>query len=59
MCVLLALRLGYNARMAAWSAVGGLATVLLFKTFLSVKVPGGAIYEYLPNGLRAFMITYF
>ena len=33
--------------------------VLLFKSFLQVKLPGGRIYEVLPDGLRSFMLTYF
>jgi hypothetical protein len=33
--------------------------VLLFKTLLKVNLPGGLIYEALPDGLRQFMLTYF
>jgi hypothetical protein len=36
-----------------------LAVVVVFKSFLSVKIPGGAIYEYLPDALRSFFILNF
>jgi hypothetical protein len=39
--------------------ITGLFIVLIFKTFLEVKIPGGAIYEFLPNTLRSFMILNF
>ncbi len=58
--VLLAFRLGYRApRQLAIAALSGIAIVVLFKSLLQVKVPGGAVYEYLPDALRAFMLTYF
>ena len=57
---LLAFRLGYRApQQLVTAALSGVAIVVLFKSFLQVKVPGGAIYEYLPGALRAFMLTYF
>lgn len=53
-------RVGYaTPRMLGISALGAVGTVVLFKALLQVKVPGGVIYEWLPNGLRAFMLTYF
>ncbi len=53
-------RLGYRSpRMLVSAVVFGVGVVLLFKTFLQVKVPGGAVYEYLPTALRSFMLTYF
>lgn len=53
-------RLGYRSSRYMWlSVVFGLATVLLFKTFLSVKIPGGMIYEFLPNGMRSFFLLNF
>lgn len=56
----LSYRQGYRrARQLAISAASGLLIVLVFKIFLAVKIPGGAIYEYLPGALRNFMITYF
>lgn len=58
--VLLAFRLGYRTpKSVAAAAAAGFVIVLIFKTFLQVKVPGGKIYEVLPDGLRAFMLTYF
>ena len=42
------------------AAIGGAAIiVVIFKSFLQVMIPGGAIYEALPGGLRQFMLTYF
>lgn len=58
--VLLVLRAGYRSKMALISAVGSAVfIVLLFKTFLQVKLPSGRIYEVLPDGLRQIMLTYF
>ncbi len=59
-CVCLAWRVGY--RSLGWTGAAVLfavAVVLLFKTFLHVKLPAGALYEVLPDGLRGFMMTYF
>lgn len=59
-CLLLALRAGYRSgAMLGSSVLGGLIVVIVFKSLLQVKVPGGQIYEYLPGSLRAFMLTYF
>lgn len=56
----LAFRMGYRSGRILWSAVAlGFGTVFIFKTLLQVKIPGGAIYEYLPNALRSFMIVNF
>ena len=41
------------------AALTGGVIVLLFKTILSVKIPGGALYEMLPAGLRVVMMAYF
>jgi len=58
--VLLAMRQGYRSRREIiMAAATGLAIVLVFKTALSVKVPGGALYELLPPALRNFMIINF
>lgn len=58
--VLLCLRAGYRRRnMLLWAVVSAVVIVLLFKTFLQVKLPSGLIYEGLPDGLRQFMLTYF
>lgn len=58
--VCLSLRQGYRgAKNIFIAAATGFAIVLIFKTGLSVKIPGGAIYESLPDGLRSFMIVNF
>ncbi len=58
-CAALTWRLGYRDwRIILAAMATGLFTVVLFKSFLSVRIPGGAIYEYLPAGLRNFMILY-
>lgn len=52
-------RMGYRSGlMLGLSLVFAVLVVVLFKGFLSVKVPGGAVYEYLPGGLRNFFILY-
>ena len=57
---LLAFRLGYRVpRKLGFAAASGVTVVVLFKSLLQVKVPGGAIYETLPDAMRAFMLTYF
>jgi hypothetical protein len=53
----LAWRMGYRSRrMLGISAVFAVSVVVLFKSFLSVKIPGGMLYEYLPGALRSFAI---
>ncbi|MEZ5870441.1 MAG: tripartite tricarboxylate transporter TctB family protein [Nitratireductor sp.] len=59
-CVGLALRAGYrDTRALLLAAFAAVVIVVVFKTLLQVKIPGGAIYEGLPQALRAFMINYF
>ena len=59
-CVLLATRVGYRSIGSLMVAAGlSVAIVLLFKTFLQVRIPGGIVYEYLPDGIRNFMIMNF
>jgi hypothetical protein len=51
--------MGYRSRlMMGISAAFAVFVVLLFKAFLSVKIPGGMVYEYLPGELRSFFILY-
>ena len=58
--VLLAVRQGYRTAAVLLSAAAlGAAIVTVFKAGLSVRIPGGAIYEHLPGGLRSFMILNF
>lgn len=57
---LLALRQGYQTkRQLLTAALLGLCVVLVFKTGLSVKIPGGALYDFLPDSIRNFMIVNF
>ena len=59
-CSLLTWHLGYRSKNHLMApALTGLAVVLIFKSMLSVKIPGGQIYEYLPDALRNLMILYF
>jgi hypothetical protein len=54
----LALRLGYrNPTTLLLAALLGAVVVLVFKAGLSVRIPGGAVYDYLPDALRNFMIV--
>ena len=59
-CVALTARLGYRGwRWLVVAAIFGIAVVLLFKGFLQVKIPAGAIYDALPPGTaRTFIMTY-
>jgi len=58
--VVLAVRQGYRQKSTLLTAAfAAVLVVLVFKTMLSVKIPGGAIYEYLPAALRSFMIVNF
>ena len=58
--VLLVARAGYrDPKVLMGMAATGVTIVVLFKSFLQVKIPGGAIYEVLPTTLRSFMLTYF
>jgi len=57
---LLAWRQGYRTKAGLLSAAGaGFLVVFVFKTLLHVKIPGGAIYGYLPAAMRSFMIVNF
>lgn len=56
---LLGLRAGYrSARSISALVVLAIGIVVLFKSFLQVKIPGGALYRHLPDGLRPFLLTY-
>jgi hypothetical protein len=58
--ILLVLRAGYRSRaIILWAVVTAFGIVLLFKTFLQVKLPAGQIYDSLPDGLRFIMQNYF
>lgn len=58
--VVLALRVGYRTpKMIGFSVLMAVSVVVVFKSFLQVRVPGGQIYEWLPDFMRSFMLTYF
>ena len=58
--VALTFRIGYRDRWIFGAVIIlAIAIVVLFKSFLQVKVPGGKMYELLPDAARAFMLTYF
>ncbi|OED39916.1 hypothetical protein AB833_13635 [Chromatiales bacterium (ex Bugula neritina AB1)] len=58
--LVLTMRAGFRSRrMFIAAAAVGFAVVLVFKTFLGVKIPGGAVYESLPDSVRSFMIVNF
>jgi hypothetical protein len=59
-CVLLTWRAGYRSLFAFGAATAfAMFVVLFFKSMFNVKIPGGALYEYLPEALRYIMIRYF
>lgn len=57
--VLLALRAGYRrpGQLLAL-AVLGVVVVIAFRGFLQVRIPAGAAYDYLPESIRIFWLTY-
>lgn len=57
---LMAWRMGYRDAKSIWISIAfAIATVVLFKSFLGVKIPGGEVYEYLPNAIRSFFLINF
>ena len=59
-CLFMTWRAGYRSLLAFGAAVVfALFVVLLFKSLFNVKIPGGAVYEFLPDTLRYIMIRYF
>lgn len=57
-CTALAFRLGYRGGMLWLAPVMGAVVVVLFKGFLSVRIPGGAFYEIFPRAIRNFLVLY-
>ncbi len=58
--IFLAVRAGYRrSKMIGFSVLTAVSIVVIFKSFLQVKVPGGQVYEFLPTAMRSFMLTYF
>ncbi len=59
-CLFLTIRVGYRSmRFIGWSLGGGFLIVLVFKTFLQVKLPAGALYDLFPAVIGRIMIRYF
>ncbi|HSF91240.1 MAG TPA: tripartite tricarboxylate transporter TctB family protein [Paracoccaceae bacterium] len=57
---ILTFRAGYRSRTAFLAAIGSaIVIVVVFRTFLHVKLPAGDLYELLPDGIRQIMLTYF
>lgn len=52
-------RAGYRNRYMFFGAAAmAVGIVVVFKAFLQVKIPAGQVYEYLPDGIRNFMLLY-
>ena len=59
-CVLLTLRAGYRSgRFIMVALAFGFSTVLIFKTFLHVRIPGGMLYSQFPDQIRNFLVLNF
>ena len=57
--VTLAFRSGYREKnVMIMSVAVAVMIVVIFKGFLSVKIPGGQMYELLPDAIRNVMILY-
>jgi len=58
--LVLGFRLGYRRSPAIMATLGSaILIVMIFRVLLQVKLPGGAIYHWLPEHLSNFMLTYF
>lgn len=59
-CCFLVIRSGFRRRRdVATAAAFGIVVVVLFKSLLQAKIPGGTAYHYLPDALRNIMLVYF
>jgi hypothetical protein len=57
--LMLTYRVGYRTKsMFIGATAMAVGIVVIFKAFLQVKIPAGQIYEYLPDGIRNFMLLY-
>jgi hypothetical protein len=57
---LLAVRVGYRTKgILLLMICFGAIVVIVFKSFLQVKIPGGVWYDSLPDSVRSFALTYF
>ena len=60
LAVLLSYRVGYRSRRIILSSLfSSIIIVLLFKSFLQVKLPSGYVYDYLPSSIGYLMYNYF
>lgn len=57
-CTLLAWRLGYRGKTIIIAALMAVLIVVAFKGFLSVRIPGGELYELFPRAIRNFLVLY-
>ncbi|MEO9781943.1 MAG: tripartite tricarboxylate transporter TctB family protein [Sedimentitalea sp.] len=58
-CVFLAFRTGFrDMRALLAAAVFAVGVVIVFRGILAVKIPAGAIYDYLPDAIRSFALIY-
>jgi hypothetical protein len=54
---LLVIRAGYRGfKYLAYSWIVGLFIVILFKSLLQVKIPGGELYSIFPDAIRNFLV---
>lgn len=58
-CTSLAWRLGYRGKAILVAALLSVLIVVVFKVFLSVRIPGGVLYELFPRAIRNFLVLYF
>lgn len=59
-CCALAFRMGYRSwRWMGIAALFALTVVVVFKSFLQVKIPAGAVYDHLPDQVRTFVMINF
>ena len=57
--VFLALRAGFRGLKPILIAIAfGISVTVIFRGFLAVRIPAGAIYEYLPDSIRTFFLIY-
>ena len=55
--LLLTFRLGYREKFFYIAIIATtIGIVVIFKSLLLVKIPGGAVYEYFPDAIRNFLI---
>ena len=58
-CLFLAVRTGFHTMdMLFYAVVFASVTAVFFRGVLQVKIPAGAVYDYLPEPLRGFALIY-